>query len=106
MNYAPTIKLRRTLVMKNMMNAVAAIALLLGSSLAARGDEAKGTISAIETAAGTVTLSDGKVFILPQHLAKATVLRVGDRVTVTYTPEQAGKMTAIDVFVDAGAPSR
>jgi hypothetical protein len=92
--------------MKNTMAALAAAALFFGSFVAAYGDEAKGTISAIDTAAGTVTLSDGKVYVLPQHLAKAPVLKVGDRVTVNFTAEAAGKMTAIDVFVDAGAVPR
>ena len=91
---------------KNAVVGLAAGAVLVASCMTASGDEAKGTISTIDAGAGTVTLSDGKVYHLPQHLAKATALKIGDRVTVFYTAEQAGKMNAIDVFVDLGAPAR
>jgi hypothetical protein len=89
--------------MKKVTIAAGAALLLAASSLVALADEATGTISAIDTAGGSVTLSDGKVYFLPQNLASAAMFKVGDKVVVTFTADQAGKMNATDVKADASA---
>ena len=91
--------------MKKIMIAAGAAALLAASSLVALAEEASGTITAIDTAGGSVTLSDGKVYFLPQNLASAAMVKVGDKVVITFTADQAGKMNATDLKADAGAPA-
>jgi len=82
--------------MKKLVLAASAAALLAASSLVALADEASGTITAIDTGAGSVTLSDGKVYFLPQSVASST-FKVGDKVTITFTADQSGKMMASDL---------
>jgi hypothetical protein len=43
-----------------------------------------------------VTLSDGKVYFLPQNVA-ATMFTVGQTVVITFTADQSGKIMASDV---------
>ena len=83
-------------LMKKIMIAAGAAALVAASSLVALADEASGTITAIDTAGGSVTLNDGKVYFLPQSVAAST-FKVGDKVTITYTADQSGKMMASDL---------
>ena len=82
--------------MKKLVIAAGAAALLAASSLVALADEASGTITAVDTNAGSVTLTDGKVYFLPQSVAAST-FKVGDKVTITYTADQSGKMMASDL---------
>jgi hypothetical protein len=82
--------------MKKLVIAAGAAALLAASSLVALADQASGTISSIDTASGSVTLNDGKVYFLPQTVAAAT-LKVGDKVTITFTSDTSGKMMASDL---------
>jgi hypothetical protein len=85
--------------MKKFAIAAGAAALLAASSLVALAEEASGTISAIVAGAGSVTLNDGKVYFLPMNLAAniSTNVKVGDKVTITYTADPAGKMNASDL---------
>ena len=55
--------------------------------------EAKGAITAIDPAAGTVTLADGQVFKLPANFDAAS-LQVGQEVTITYEAGADGSMEA------------
>jgi hypothetical protein len=82
--------------MKKLMIAVGAAALLSASTLVAYADEASGTITSVDPTSGSVTLSDGKVYFLPQTVA-ATTVKVGDKVTITFTADSSGKMMASDL---------
>jgi Cu/Ag efflux protein CusF len=82
--------------MKKLVIAAGAAALLAASSFAALADEASGTIASIDNASGSVTLNDGKVYFLPQTVA-ATNLKVGDKVTITFSADSTGKMMASDL---------
>jgi hypothetical protein len=82
--------------MKKLVIAAGAAALLAASSLVAFADEASGTITSIDVAGGSVTLGDGKVYFLPQTVAAST-LTVGEKVTITYSADQNGKMMASDL---------
>src|SRR5260221_1341006 len=88
--------LRRATAMKKLLIAAGAAALSAASSLTALADEASGTITGIDTASGSVTLSDGKIYFLPQNVA-ATNLKVGDKVTITFSSDSSGKMMASDL---------
>jgi hypothetical protein len=80
--------------MKKLMIAASAAALLASVSIGYAA-EAQGTISSIDTAAGTVTLDSGQTFTLPASVAAAD-LKVGSKVTITYD-ESGGKMNATAV---------
>lgn len=79
--------------MRKLMMAAGAAALLAASSLSAYAAEATGQITAIDPAAGTVTLADGQVFQLPAEFDAAS-LQVGQDVTITYEEGADGSMTA------------
>jgi hypothetical protein len=78
--------------MRKLMVAAGAAALLAASTISAFAAEATGAISSIDTTAGTVTLEDGTVYVLPAGFDAATI-SVGDQVKITYD-EADGKMTA------------
>jgi len=80
--------------MKKLMIAASAAALFASVSIGYAA-EASGTISSIDTAAGTVTLDNGSTYSLPATVAAAD-LKVGSKVTITYD-EAGGKMTATAV---------
>jgi len=79
--------------MRKLMIAASAAAMLAASSLSALAAEATGAITAIDPAAGTVTLADGQVFTLPAEFDAAS-LQVGQDVTITYEQGADGSMTA------------
>ena len=79
--------------MKKLMIAVGAASLLAMSSLAALADEAQGAITAVDPAAMTVTLDDGNTYALPAGVDAAS-LKVGDKVKIEFTKDNAGKLTA------------
>jgi hypothetical protein len=91
--------------MKKVMIAAGAAGLLALSSLAALADDASGTISSIDSAGGSITLSDGKVYFLPQNFAALSMFKVGDKVKMTVFSDQAGKMNVIDLMPDTSAPA-
>jgi hypothetical protein len=82
--------------MKKLVTAAGASALLLISSLAAFAEEASGAITAVDPAAGTVTLADGQTFTLPESIDAAS-LQVGQEVTIMYDEGTDGSMTATAV---------
>ena len=81
--------------MKKLMTAAIAVALLAGSSLAASALTAAGTVTGIDTTAGSVTLDNGKVYSV--SASAVSMVMVGDLVTVTYTADASGKLNASDV---------
>lgn len=83
--------------MRKLMLAASAAAMLAASTVAGYAAEAKGAITAIDPAAGTVTLADGSVFKLPAEFDSAT-LQVGQDVTITYEEGTDGSMTASQVM--------
>jgi Cu/Ag efflux protein CusF len=89
--------------MRKALIAAGAAGLLALSSAFALGDEASGTITGIDTAGGSVTLSDGHVYFLPQNFAQLDKLKVGDKVKLSIFTDQAGKMNVIEVMPDASA---
>ena len=89
--------------MKKMLIAAGAAGLLAMSSLVALADDAAGTITSIDSAGGSITLSDGHVYFLPQNFAALDMFKVGDKVKLSFYSDQAGKMTAIEVNPDTAA---
>jgi hypothetical protein len=82
--------------MKNLLvSIVVAGTLLLTMPLAAFAAVTMGTIASVDANLDTITLDDGKTYAVPSSAA-ATVM-VGDSVTVTFTTDAAGKLTASDV---------
>ena len=81
--------------MRKLMIAIGAAALFAASSVAALAADATGAIQSIDTAASTVTLADGTVYVLPAGFDAASI-KVGDNVTITFD-EADGKMTATGV---------
>ena len=79
--------------MRKLMIAAGAAALLAASSISSYAAEASGAITAIDPAAKTVTLADGKVYKLPAEF-DAAQLQVGQDVTITYDEGSDGSMTA------------
>ncbi len=67
--------------MRKLMVAASAAALLAVSSIGAFAEEATGTISSIDAAAGTVTLATGETFVLPESVDAAS-LKVGEDVKI------------------------
>lgn len=79
--------------MRKLIIAASAAAMLAASTVAGYAAEAKGAITAIDPAAGTVTLADGQVFKLPAEFDAAS-LQVGQDVTITYEQGADGSMAA------------
>lgn len=81
--------------MRKLMVAAGAAAFLAASTFGALGAEAIGAIQSIDMTTKTVTLEDGKVYVLPTGFDTASI-KVGDKVKITF--DQAdGKMTATEV---------
>jgi Cu/Ag efflux protein CusF len=78
---------------KSLVIAALAASILSVPALAATADV--GPIKAIDSTKHQLTLSDGKVFMLPSSFS-ASGFKVGDKVKVTYTM-QNGKMVASEV---------
>ena len=73
--------------MKKLMTVAAAAALLAASSFAALADEVTGAITAIDVAAGTIVLDNGKTYQLPKDVASMPDLsayKAGDKVKLTF----------------------
>jgi hypothetical protein len=82
--------------MRKLIIAAGAAAMLAASTVSGWAEEAKGAISAIDPAAGTITLADGKVYKLPADFDAAS-LQVGQEVTVTFDAGADGTNTATAV---------
>jgi Cu/Ag efflux protein CusF len=82
--------------MRKLMVAAGAAALLAASTFAAMATEATGAIKSIDMTARTVTLEDGKVYVLPTGFDTASI-KVGDKVKINFD-EAGGKMTATEVM--------
>jgi hypothetical protein len=82
--------------MNRLMIAASAAALLAVSSFAALAAEVTGAITAVDPAAGTVTLDDGNTYVLPADFDIAS-LQAGAMVKITYE-EVDGKLaiTAVE----------
>jgi hypothetical protein len=79
--------------MRKLLVATSAAAMLAASSFAAFAEDATGAVQSIDTTAGTVTLADGSVYVLPAGFDAASIA-VGDEVTITYEAGADGQMTA------------
>lgn len=77
--------------MKKLMVAASAAALFAASSFAAFAAEVTGAITAVDPAAGTVTLDDGNTYVLPADFNIAS-LQAGAMVKITYE-EVDGQLT-------------
>jgi hypothetical protein len=80
--------------MKRMIIAAAAITLMTGAAFAATDT---GTIKQINPKSDAITLDDGNTFTLAEG-TEAESLKVGQKVTVTYTLK-AGKTAATKIIV-------
>lgn len=87
--------------MKNLLVIAGAAALLAASSLTALAEEATGTIASIDSAAGTVTLNDGKMFKLPTTVALVSFMP-GQMVKITFEG-QGTPLSASAISLAAGA---
>jgi hypothetical protein len=79
---------------KGLLFAAAVVAAITVANAA----ELSGKIKSIDSAKGTITLSDGMTFVLPKSV-KAADLTVGEKVKVTY--QAAGKTNAASRVVAA-----
>ncbi len=79
--------------MKKLMIAASAAALLATSSIVAFAADVTGSITAVDPAALSVTLDDGKTYVLPSGFDAAS-LKAGQKVKITYENAAGGKMTA------------
>ena len=86
--------------MRKLMITAGAAALLAASSLAALAADVTGSITAVDPAAGTVTLDSGNTFVLPANFDAAS-LQVGTSVTITYE-DVGGQMTATTISAGGG----
>jgi Cu/Ag efflux protein CusF len=77
--------------MNKLMIATSAAALLAVSSFSALAAEVTGAITAVDPAAGTVTLDDGNTYVLPADFDIAS-LQAGAMVKITYE-DQNGQLT-------------
>jgi hypothetical protein len=68
--------------MRRFVLTAAAAALILATN--AQAAETTGTVVAVNTKSDSITLSDGKVYTLPEGI-EAESLKVGDKVKVTFT---------------------
>jgi hypothetical protein len=81
--------------MKNSVIAAAAV-IVIASATGAFAKEDVGTIKEINKSGDQITLSDGKVFTLPEGI-EAETLKVGARVRVVYSINAAGKTTVSSI---------
>lgn len=77
--------------MNRLMIAAGAAALLAASTFSAFAAEVTGAITAVDPATGTVTLDDGRVYVLPADFDVASIT-AGAMVKITYE-EVDGKLT-------------
>jgi hypothetical protein len=82
--------------MKSLTLTAAAAFLIVSASCAFAKDDV-GTIKTISKSGDSITLSDGKVFTLPEGI-EAETLKVGERVHVVYSVNAAGKATVSNVM--------
>jgi len=82
--------------MNKLLAAAGAAAILAASSITGYAGEAKGTISAIDPAAGTVTLSDGATYVLPST-SDAASLQVGQEVNIIFEEGSDGQLMASEI---------
>lgn len=82
--------------MRKLIIAASAAGFLAASTVAGYAAEASGAVTAIDPAAGTVTLADGNVYKLPAEFDAAS-LQVGQDVTITYDQGSDGSMQATDI---------
>ena len=68
----------------------AALVFLIASATGAFAKDDVGIIKTINKSGDSITLSDGKVFKLPEGI-EAETLKVGERVRVVYSTDAAGK---------------
>jgi len=73
----------------------AAMIFAVVSSTGAFANAATGTIASIDKKGDSITLSDGKTFVLPEGI-EAETLKVGEKVVVTYSTK-AGKLAASSI---------
>lgn len=69
--------------MNRFLTAAGAAALLAVSAFPALADEVTGAITAVDPAAHTVTLDDGKAYVMPAEM-DLTNFQIGLNVTLTY----------------------
>jgi len=81
--------------MNKLVTAATAAALLAASSFAAFAAEVTGAITSVDATAGTVTLDDGRVYVLPADFDLAS-LQAGAQVKIIYE-EVDGKLTITTV---------
>ncbi|MER8595819.1 MULTISPECIES: DUF1344 domain-containing protein [unclassified Mesorhizobium] len=72
-----------------------AMVLALASSTGAFAKATTGTIASVDKSGDSITLSDGKTFILPEGI-EAETLKVGEKVVVTYSIK-AGKLAVSSI---------
>ena len=82
--------------MRKLMIAASAAALLAASSLAALAAEATGAIVSVDLAAHTVTLDDGKTYVLPKNFDLAS-LKAGAKVTITVDDADGKTITRVEM---------
>ena len=70
-----------------------ALAALIASTAVAFAGEDRGTITKIEWGLGTISLDNGKIYIVPPSLQDEVVLHVGDKVKVTFEGKTASAIT-------------
>ena len=85
--------------MKKLLTPIVAVLVALGATFAFAAD-ATDTIKAIDAAAHTVTLNDGKVYVFPATTDMSKV-KVGDKVKITFTTDTAGKNNATAIAAAA-----
>ena len=79
--------------MKKTFLVAAAAAFLASSAGTAFAEQAAGVITNIDSAAGTVTLADGRTYRLPA-LFNAAALTVGDTLAIEFSSDAIGLLTA------------
>ncbi|MBN8998745.1 MAG: DUF1344 domain-containing protein [Rhizobiales bacterium] len=84
--------------MKNAI--IPAIALSLAVTVPAFAGSISGTVNKVDKNGDSFTLSNGTVYVLPEGI-EAETLHVGDKVKVTYSTGQNGK-----IRVSAVSPAR
>jgi Protein of unknown function (DUF1344) len=93
-----TPRLKEISMRKSIILAASLASMLVSSAAFAASMSDAGAIKAIDAKANTITLADGKVFILPAKFDLKTI-KVGEKVTVTY--DMKGK-DMIATLVKAG----
>ncbi len=87
--------------MRKLIITAGAVSVLTASTLAAVADGTSGSIVAVDATGGTITLDDGKTYVLPTG-ADAKALQVGESVRVRFIEESGGKLMATDILPQPG----